>query len=86
MMLSGSGSDPSALRLFGRGRLNGQHSCGNAPEGLRRVAAYRRASVDELRQQLKGTNQLWIISNSTQRLTAQHIAVVKDFFDEGRGV
>ena len=43
-------------------------------------------SVDELRQQLKGTNQLWIISNSTQRLSAQHIAVVKDFFDEGRGV
>ena len=43
-------------------------------------------SVDELRQQLKGTNQLWIISGAQQSLSAQHIATIKAFFDGGRGV
>ena len=43
-------------------------------------------SVDELRQQLEGANQLWIISNNQQRLSAQHIATIKAFFDRGRGV
>ena len=42
--------------------------------------------VDELRQQLEGTNQLWIISTDKRRLSAQHIASIKAFFDRGRGV
>ncbi len=41
---------------------------------------------EELRAKLKMASQLWIISNSDRRLTDEHIAVIKDFFDSGRGV
>ena len=41
---------------------------------------------EELRAKLKMASQLWIISNSDRRLTDEHIAVIKEFFDSGKGV
>jgi hypothetical protein len=40
----------------------------------------------ELREQLKKASQLWLISSSDRRLTDAHIAVIKEFFEAGRGV
>ncbi|MCC7112172.1 MAG: hypothetical protein IT382_22960 [Deltaproteobacteria bacterium] len=40
----------------------------------------------ELREKLKLASQLWIISNSDRRLSDEHIAVIKEFFDSGKGV
>jgi hypothetical protein len=40
----------------------------------------------ELREKLKQASQLWIISSNTRMLTDEHVAVIKDFFDSGRGV
>ena len=51
---------------------------------------YRRMNYpptpEELREKLKKANQLWIISNSDQRLNAEHLAVIKEFFESGKGV
>ncbi|MBI1944143.1 MAG: hypothetical protein HYS27_00535 [Deltaproteobacteria bacterium] len=41
---------------------------------------------EELRAKLKMASQLWIISNSDRRLNDEHIAVIKEFFDSGKGV
>lgn len=41
---------------------------------------------EELRAKLKMASQLWIISSSDRRLTDEHIAVIKEFFDSGKGV
>ena len=41
---------------------------------------------EELRAKLKMASQLWIISNSDRRLTDEHVAVIKEFFDSGKGV
>lgn len=43
-------------------------------------------SPDVLEESLKKSCQLWIISNSYQMLTEEHIKVIKKFFDEGHGV
>jgi len=40
----------------------------------------------ELEESLKKACQLWIISDSQQKLTPEHLAVIKDFFDSGKGV
>lgn len=40
----------------------------------------------ELEEKLKGASQLWLISSSDRRLTDEHIAVIKRFFDAGHGV
>lgn len=40
----------------------------------------------ELEEKLKKATQLWIISNSDRRLTDEHVAVIKRFFDAGHGV
>jgi hypothetical protein len=40
----------------------------------------------ELEEKLKKASQLWIISSSDRRLTDEHVAVIKRFFDSGRGV
>lgn len=42
--------------------------------------------VAELEEKLKKASQLWIISDSTPRLTPAHIAVIKTFFESGKGV
>lgn len=41
---------------------------------------------EELRDKLKMACQLWIISDETQKLNENHLEVIKDFFDSGRGV
>jgi len=41
---------------------------------------------DELREGLKKSCQLWLISDATSRLTDEHIKIIKRFFDEGHGV
>ncbi|MER2560786.1 MAG: hypothetical protein ABTQ32_08710 [Myxococcaceae bacterium] len=40
----------------------------------------------EFEQQLSKACQLWIISSDTRRLSDEHIAVIKRFFDSGKGV
>lgn len=40
----------------------------------------------ELAKVLENSCQLWIIADSTQRLQSDHLAVIKAFFDSGRGV
>jgi hypothetical protein len=43
-------------------------------------------SPEELEEKLKKACQLWIISSSTQLLNEKHLAVIKRFFDSGKGV
>ncbi|RKG85966.1 hypothetical protein [Corallococcus terminator] len=43
-------------------------------------------SPQELRKGLQKACQLWIISDSTRRLTPEHVKVIKEFFDAGHGV
>jgi hypothetical protein len=40
----------------------------------------------ELEASLKKACQLWIISDTTQKLNAEHLAVIKRFYDAGHGV
>jgi hypothetical protein len=40
----------------------------------------------ELEEKLKKASQLWIIGGGGAQLTKEHVAVVKRFFDSGRGV
>lgn len=42
--------------------------------------------AEELKEGLDKACQLWIISSSTQMLNADHIKVIKEFFDAGKGV
>ncbi|MFN8257373.1 MAG: hypothetical protein U0W24_16890 [Bacteroidales bacterium] len=43
-------------------------------------------SPQELKEKLKKACQLWIISSSEQRLTEEHLKVIKEFFNSGKGV
>jgi len=43
-------------------------------------------SAEELEEKLQNACQLWIISNSTQMLNEDHLKVISDFFDSGKGV
>ncbi|MGV3625472.1 MAG: hypothetical protein ACO1OB_31970 [Archangium sp.] len=40
----------------------------------------------ELAKALEKSCQLWVISDATRKLSAEHIAVIKKFFDAGHGV
>ncbi len=42
--------------------------------------------ADELAKALEKSGQLWIISDSSNQLTPDHVAVIKKFFDAGHGV
>jgi hypothetical protein len=42
--------------------------------------------VDELRSSLKKATQLWVISDTTRKLSDAHIRVIKEYFDAGHGV
>jgi hypothetical protein len=46
----------------------------------------RPPSPEELEEKLKKACQLWIISGAQQLLSKQHLAVIKRFFDSGKGV
>jgi hypothetical protein len=46
----------------------------------------RPPSPEVLREKLKKASQLWIISSSDRRLNDQHVKVIKEFFDSGKGV
>jgi hypothetical protein len=41
---------------------------------------------DELRKKLKKASQLWVIADQNRHLNEEHLKVIKDFFDSGRGV
>ena len=43
-------------------------------------------SVKELKEGLDKSCQLWIISDSKQHLNEEHLKVIKEFFDSGKGV
>ncbi|MCF6365051.1 MAG: hypothetical protein L3J35_02505 [Bacteroidales bacterium] len=43
-------------------------------------------SAEELEKSLDKACQLWIISSYTQKLNADHLKVIKKFFDSGKGV
>lgn len=43
-------------------------------------------SPEELEEGLDKASQLWLISGSTRHLNDEHIAVIKEFFDSGKGV
>jgi hypothetical protein len=43
-------------------------------------------SVAELNEALKKSTQLWVISDTSPKLSKAHIAVIKEFFDAGHGV
>lgn len=43
-------------------------------------------SPQELREKLEKACQLWIISGETQHLTDEHLAVIKEFYDSGKGL
>ena len=42
--------------------------------------------AEELREKLKNACQLWIISSHTRKLNEEHLKVIKEFFDSGKGV
>jgi hypothetical protein len=42
--------------------------------------------VEELRRALKKSTQLWVISDTSPKLSHGHIKVIKEFFDAGHGV
>ena len=42
--------------------------------------------AEQLRAELRTTNQLWLISTNSNKLGADHVAAIKEFFDAGRGV
>jgi len=42
--------------------------------------------ADELREKLEKACQLWVISSSNRLLNDEHLAVIKDFFDSGKGL
>ncbi|WP_224372499.1 hypothetical protein [Hyalangium versicolor] len=46
----------------------------------------RPPSPEELEEKLKKACQLWIISSDQPLLTEKHLAVIKRFFDSGKGV
>ena len=41
---------------------------------------------ETLRKELEKSNQLWVISDCRRLLSAEHLAVIKEFFEKGRGV
>lgn len=41
---------------------------------------------EELREKLKQACQLWIVSGTTRQLNDEHLKVIKEFFDSGRGL
>lgn len=43
-------------------------------------------SPKELREKLKMACQLWIISDDTRKLNDEHLAVIKEFFESGKGL
>lgn len=43
-------------------------------------------SPKELEKSLKKACQLWVISGPSQKLNAEHLKVIKNFFDSGKGV
>lgn len=43
-------------------------------------------SPEELREKLKMACQLWIISDDTRKLNDEHLAVIKEFFESGKGL
>ncbi len=43
-------------------------------------------SAEELKKALEKSCQLWIISGATKQLNEAHLAVIKDFFESGKGV
>lgn len=43
-------------------------------------------SPEELKSSLEKACQLWIISDSYRKLTPEHLAVIKDFFETGKGL
>ena len=43
-------------------------------------------SARELEEKLKKACQLWIISSYEQKLSEEHLKVIKEFFDSGKGV
>lgn len=43
-------------------------------------------SPEQLKEALDQSCQLWIISSNTRKLTDEHLAPIKNFFDEGHGV
>jgi len=43
-------------------------------------------SPSELAKALEKSSQLWVIADSTQQLNAEHLEVIKKFFDAGHGV
>lgn len=46
----------------------------------------RPPSPEKLKEGLDKSCQLWIISNTSQMLTKEHIKVIKEFFDAGHGI
>ena len=42
--------------------------------------------AEELREKLKEASQLWVISSSARLLNDEHLAVIKEFFDSGKGL
>ena len=46
----------------------------------------RAPSPKELEAKLEKASQLWVISGAAPQLTAEHVAVIKRFFDSGRGL
>ncbi len=43
-------------------------------------------SAKELKEALDKSCQLWIISGSSQQLNEEHLAVIKEFFESGKGL
>lgn len=46
----------------------------------------RPPTAKELEKNLKEASQLWVISTTTQLLNEDHLKVIKDFFDSGKGI
>lgn len=55
-------------------------------KGFRIVRWTTSPSAEELARVLETACQLWVISSTTRQLTDQHLAVIKRFFDRGRGI
>lgn len=42
--------------------------------------------VNQLRSELSSASQVWIISSDVQQLSGEHLNVINDFFQQGKGV
>lgn len=86
------GNTVAVLQLYSGNRHNAGFDFENPKKALaeKGFSVYRwidyPPSPEELREKLKMACQLWIISDETRKLNNEHLAVIKEFFESGKGL